>query len=107
VFDTVTMEHTKPVGEGELYKKIGIDPKEDWNNIVLKYDARKQNYQEYGRLAIINKDHYLFNFLSIKGKEILMTLQRHVNDYDLPSRVRSQLRKLGVMKGSKNERKDA
>jgi hypothetical protein len=107
VFDVVTMEHTKPVGEGELYKKIGIDPKEDWNNIVLKYDARKQNYQEYGRLAIINKDHYLFNFLSIKGKEILMTLQRHVNDYDLPSRVKSQLRKLGVTKDSKNAKKGA
>ena len=92
----VTMEHTKPVGGGELYQKIGVDPQEDWTNITTKYGAKKQNYQEYGRLAIINKNHYLFNFLSIKGKEFLELLQRHINDYDLPSRVKSQLKKAGL-----------
>jgi len=100
VFDSVTMEHTKPVGEGELYKKIGIDPKKDWQNIINKYDAKKQNYQEYGRLAIIDKNHYLFNFLGIKGKEFFRTLQRHINDYDLPSRIQSQLNKLTSSKNS-------
>jgi len=94
VFDCVTMEHTKPVGEGELYQKIGIDPKEDWQNIVNEYGAKKQNYQEYGRLATINKNHYLFNFLGIKGKEFFRMLLRHVNDYDIPSRVKSRLNKL-------------
>jgi len=106
VFDAVTMEHTKPVGEGELYKKIGIDPKKDWENIINKYDAKKQNYQEYGRLAIINKNHYLFNFLGIKGKEFFRTLQRHVNDYDLPSRIKSQLNKLTSSKNTKQTKKD-
>lgn len=101
VFDNVTMAHTQPVGGGELYQKIGVDPKEDWANITETFGAKKQNYQEYGRLAIINKDHYLFNFFSIKGKEFISTLQRHINDYDLPSRVKSQLRKLGITKDSK------
>lgn len=104
VFDAVMMEHTKPVGGGELYQKIGIDPQTDWKNITDKFGAKKQNYQEYGRLAIINKDHYLFNFLSIKGKEFISTLQRYINDYDLPSRVKSRLRKLGVTKSNKSKK---
>jgi hypothetical protein len=104
VFDHVIMEHTKPVGGGELYEKIGVDPQEDWTNLTTKYNAKKQNYQEYGRLAIINKNHYLFNFLSIKGKEFLATVNRHINDYDLPSRVKSQIKKAGLNKGSKNKK---
>ncbi len=106
VFDDVIMQHTKEVGGGELYQKIGIDPWKDWENINNKYGAKKQNYKEYGRLAIINKNHYLFNFLSIKGKEFLTTLQRHVNDYDLPSRIKNQLKKLGVAKHSQTRKKD-
>lgn len=98
VFDNVVMEHTKPVGGGELYQKLGVDPQEDWENITTKFGAKKQNYQEYGRLAIINKDHYLFNFLSIKGKELFSTIQRQINDYDLPSRIKSQLKKAGLSK---------
>lgn len=94
VFDCVTMEHTQPVGGGELYQKIGVDPKEDWENITKAFGAKKQNYKEYGRLAIINKDHYLFNFLGIKSKEFFRKLQRHVNDYDLPSRIKSRFSKL-------------
>jgi hypothetical protein len=104
VFDAVTMEHTQPVGGGELYQKIGVDPQEDWEKIIKQFGAKKQNYQEYGRLAIINKDHYLFNYLSVKGKEFIMNVQRHINDYDLPSRVKSQMRKLGLAKNQKTNK---
>ena len=45
VFDSVIMKHTKPVGGGELYEKIGIDPHLEWKNITDKYKAKKQNYQ--------------------------------------------------------------
>ena len=102
VFDNVIMEHTQPVGGGELYQKIGIRPQEDWDMVIKKFDAKKQNYQEYGRLALINKDHYLFNFLGVKGKEFFRTIQRHVNDYDLPSRIQSQWNKWGAAIGKKN-----
>ena len=101
VFDAVTMQHTKPVGEGELYKKLGVDPKEEWKNITEKFGARKQNYREYGRLAIVDKQHHFFNFLSIRSQEYFRTIRRHINDYDFPSRVKSRLSKLNINKTEK------
>lgn len=106
IFDSVTMEHTQPVGGGELYQKIGVDPKEDWEYVTNKFGAKKQNYKEYGRLAIINKNHYLFNFLGIKGEEFFRTLQRHINDYDLPSRIKSRLNKLNAAVTVKKTKRD-
>jgi hypothetical protein len=103
VFDAVKMEHTKPVGGGELYQKIGVDPQKDWENITKKFGAKKQNYQEYGRLALINRNHYQLNFLGIKSKELFRTLQRHVNDYNLASRIRSRLNKLNTSINKKNK----
>ncbi|MGI8951273.1 MAG: hypothetical protein ACR2FN_06775 [Chitinophagaceae bacterium] len=94
VFDKITMRHTQPVGGGELYQKIGIDPQQDWKNIVNKYDARKQNYREYGRLQLINKRSNRAQFFLYKLKEFFMKRKQAWNDYDVNSRIISQRNKL-------------
>lgn len=94
VFDTVIMKHTQPVGGGELYQKIGINPHEDWHNIVTAFNAKKQNYQEYGRLQLVNSQHNRVKFSYYKFREFLAKVKRSWNDYDLGSRVASRSRKL-------------
>jgi hypothetical protein len=54
VIDSVIMKHTVPVGGGELYKKIQVDPNEERLDIIKKYNASVENFYEYGRLQIIN-----------------------------------------------------
>lgn len=94
VFDTVTMRHTQPVGGGELYQKIGIDPHEDWNAIIRKFGAKKHNYQEYGRLQLVNAKANRFRFYYYKMKEFFAKKKQAVRDYDLPSRIASRKNKL-------------
>ncbi|MFL5742812.1 MAG: hypothetical protein ACJ75B_21515 [Flavisolibacter sp.] len=93
VFDTVLMRHTQPVGGGELYQKIGIDPHEDWNAVVKKFNAKKHNYQEYGRLQLVNDRSNRVKFLYYKLGESLARIRQSWRNYDLPSRIESKKNK--------------
>jgi hypothetical protein len=70
VIDSVIMKHTVPVGGGELYKKIQVDPNEERLDIIKKYNASVENFYEYGRLQIINANQspVYFYINSIAGK---------------------------------------
>lgn len=94
VFDCIIMKHTLPVGGGELYQKIGVDPHDEWAAIVQQYHARKSNYREYGRLQIINRYQNRHNFYFYKTKEFFAYLKRIVKDYDVMSRIKSRSQKL-------------
>jgi hypothetical protein len=94
VFDTVTMRHIHPVGKGELYQKIGVDPYDEWAAIVAQYGAKRQNYTEYGRLLPVNKHSNRLYRWWYRGKEFLNKSRQTWNDYDLPSRVKSRLSKI-------------
>jgi hypothetical protein len=93
VFDSVIMRHTLPVGGGELYQKIGVDPHDEWNAITKQFDAKKHNYQEYGRLQLVNSRNNRMKFFLYKSREFLNYRLQDLRDYDLGSRVRSRLRK--------------
>ncbi len=93
VFDTVVMKHTLPVGGGELYKKLGIDPHDEWNAVTKAYQARKQNYREYGSLEFVNNRNNRVKHSINKLNEYFHKLQRKWNDYDLGSRVKSKRNK--------------
>lgn len=92
VFDDVIMEHTRPVGGGELYKKIQADPYEEWEAIVKKYDAIKDNYIEYGRLEYVSEEHNTVVFSLYKLREQADKLKQHIQDYDVMSRVKNRLK---------------
>jgi hypothetical protein len=94
VFDTVTMRHTQPVGKGELYQKIGVDPHEEWAAITARYGAKRHNYQEYGRLLPVNRNNNRLYRWWYQGKGFLNRGRRAWNDYDLPSRVKNRLSKI-------------
>ncbi len=102
VFDTITMRHIHPVGKGELYVKIGVNPHDEWADIVARYGARRQNYTEYGRLLPVNKNSNRRTFLFYQWKEFLAKKKQTINDYDVMSRVRSQRDKLLGRKAEKN-----
>ena len=94
VFDTVLMRHTQPVGGGELYRKLGVDPHKEWKDIIDQYGARKHNYQEYGRLQLVDAQHNKLQFLYYKLREFMNKKTQAVRDYDLPSRVVNRTNKL-------------
>ena len=91
VFDAVIMEHTRPVGGGELYKKIKADPYQEWQEIIEKYDAIKDNFVEYGRLALITPEHNQPLHRLYKLNENFHKLRQRVRDYDVMSRVYNRL----------------
>lgn len=91
IFDEVTMRHTQPVGKGELYRKLGKDPYEEWADVTRRYGAKKQNYREYGRLMPVSRRRNSLYHLLHKMKEWSGVGLRTINDYDLPSRVKSKL----------------
>ena len=91
VFDDVVMEHTKPVGGGELYKKIQVDPHDEWNEITDKYGAIKNNYIEHGRLEYVSEQHNLTVFKAYKLSEKIDRLKQRIRDYDVMSRVYNRL----------------
>lgn len=94
VFDKVIMKHTLPVGGGELYQRIGVNPHVEWKAITDKYDARKHNYREYGRLDLVNAQNNRLNYFFNKTKERFQTWKRVIRDYDFWSRVQSKKNKL-------------
>lgn len=91
VFDDVVMEHTRPVGGGELYKKIKADPYEEWETIIRKYDAIKNNFVECGRLEYVNNQQNALRFKGYKFSEKIDKLKQRIRDYDVMSRVRRRL----------------
>lgn len=95
VFDEVVMKHTLPVGGGELYRKIQVDPHKDWEEVVTKFGARKQNYEEYGRLQRVNAKHSRMLFLIVKVRGFWTRVERAWRDYDFWSRVRRRLPRAG------------
>lgn len=99
VFDEVVMKHTLPVGGGELYRKIQVDPHEDWDYVVAKFDARKQSYVEYGRLQRVNEKHSRMLFLMVRVRGFWSKVERAWRDYDLWSRVVSAKNKIIKVKG--------
>jgi hypothetical protein len=94
VFDEVVMKHTLPVGGGELYRKIQVDPHKDWDDVVAKFDARKQNYEEYGRLQRVNEKHSWMLFQLYKLRGFWVKVERAWRDYDLWSRIVSKKNKI-------------
>jgi hypothetical protein len=90
VFDQVLMRHTQPVGKGELYNKLGVDPHLEWTEVTRRYGARKENYREYGRLSILNKKHQRIRFWMIRINSFFQKRKRAIHDYDLGSRVKSR-----------------
>lgn len=94
VFDEVVMKHTLPVGGGELYQKIQVDPHKDWEEVVAKFDARKENYVEYGRLQRVNEEHSRMLFLLSRIRGLWTRIERAWRDYDLWSRIVSKKNKI-------------
>lgn len=62
IFDCVTMKHIYPVGGGELYKKIGVDPEKEWKEFTKLHGAKPSNLQEYNKLLIISNDSNWFTY---------------------------------------------
>lgn len=90
VFDTIVMKHTLPVGGGELYVKLGFDPHDEWHAIVNKYGARLHNYREYGRLKLFHINNSFFYHISNFIREVSISLQRSLKDYNIISRIKSK-----------------
>jgi len=91
VFDDVIMKHTRPVGGGELYKKIQADPYDEWEAVTKKYDAIKNNYVEYGRLEYVSQEYNPLLFRLYKIGEQADKLRQTIQDYDVMSRVKNRL----------------
>src|SRR5690606_35113628 len=94
IFDTVQMKHVNPVGGGDLYKKIEVDPHDEWEDIVEKYGAKKQNYIEYGRYLLVNNKTNRLIFAFYQLEQLGAEVKRSWNDYDLASRIKNKSRKL-------------
>lgn len=56
VFDTVIMKHLYPVGKGDLYRKLGVNPEEEWMNIINLYGARRHNLQEFNKIYCVDRN---------------------------------------------------
>lgn len=91
VFDAVQMEHTMPVGGGELYKKIKADPVDEWDAVTESFDARKNNFTEYGRLQFINGSHSKIQRSFIAITEKLDKSRQWINDFGIIYRVKNRL----------------
>lgn len=108
VFDTVVMQHTQPVGGGELYVKIGVDPHEEWTAITTAFDAKKHNYREYSRYELVGKKNNRVRYFFYRLGALLHSGRRAWNDYDVMSRVISKKNKwLGIKKKNSDTRNPA
>lgn len=92
VFDSVIMKHTQPVGGGELYVKLQIDPYVEWQQVTQQYNATAVNYNEVGRLQIMNANtnrvFFKLNHLNIKVQKVM----KHISKGDLIFSVVSYLK---------------
>jgi hypothetical protein len=80
IFDSVIMHHANPVGTGELYKKIGVDPFVEWKETIKMYDAVPENFVEYGRLIMLTKKddrmYYLVKQFPERCRNFLVSIRR-------------------------------
>lgn len=90
LFDSVQMEHTMPVGGGELYKKIKADPVEEWETVARDFDALKNNFTEYGRLQFINGSYGRSQRALIVLSEKLAKLKQWINDQGIGYRIKNR-----------------
>lgn len=90
IFDSIVMKHTLPVGGGELYTKIGVDPHDEWMAIIRKYNARPENHREYGRLRLLTVNNNILYRLTNSVNQGLMILMRIIRDYDITSRIKNK-----------------
>ncbi|MBB6498947.1 hypothetical protein [Pedobacter cryoconitis] len=90
IFDSVVMKHTLPVGGGELYTKLGVNPEDEWHGIINKYGAKLHNYKEYGRL----KSFHIKNNISYRClnffHENSSAVRRNIRDYNIGSRIKNR-----------------
>lgn len=91
VFDKVQMEHTMPVGGGELYKKIKADPVDEWDTVTENFDARKDNFTEYGRLQFIDGSYGKTQRTLIVISEKLDKAKQWINDLGIGYRIKNRL----------------
>lgn len=96
VFDTVAMKHTLPVGGGELYVKIGVDPKEEWRAVTEKYGAKYQNYKEYGRLQLLRQPDNPAYQVQNTIRKSFRNIKRMIRDFDIGSRIKNRWNKIFV-----------
>lgn len=88
VFDTIVMKHTLPVGGGELYVKLKVDPYKEWHDVTAEYGAKLQNYREYGRLKMLHvKTSNTFKIANYFTENYTL-LKRKFKDYNLTSRLK-------------------
>jgi len=94
IFDCITMRHTQPVGGGELYQKIGVNPHWEWEQITKEYNAKKENYREYGRLLMVNRNSNIGKYYYYRFFEFGRAIKRRYKDFGFWDRVKSRLKKV-------------
>lgn len=90
VFDSIMMKHTLPVGGGELYNKLGVDPHVEWHAITNKYGAKLHNYKEYGRLKFLHVNNNFSYHILNSLREQYASFQRRIKDYNVGSRLKNK-----------------
>jgi hypothetical protein len=88
------MKHTLPVGGGELYEKIGVNPHDEWNEITAKYGAKKHNYREYGRLAFVTRKANRLIHMINKTGEFFAKSRQGWKDRDFSNRAKRKVKNL-------------
>ena len=94
VFDCVTAKHTRPVGSGDLYKRIGVDPYDEWQAAIRHYKARKHSFYEYGRLRIQHQEKNFGQFLLFKTRQLHMQVKRTIQDFSIGKRVKEKISRI-------------
>ena len=84
------MKHTLPVGGGELYAKLDVDPHVEWRQITQKYNARLHNYKEYGRLKLFHVSHNFDYNIVNSFREFFNSSKRSYKDYNIGARFKSK-----------------
>jgi hypothetical protein len=92
VIDAITMKHIHPVGVGELYTKLDIDPKKEWELVTRKYEASKNRYFECGRYLIVdNKNNRMIRACN-KISQAFLRLKQSYLDLGLAYRLQNKLK---------------
>lgn len=91
VIDEIQMAHTLPVGGGELYKKIKVDPHDDWDHAVKTYNAIKNNYVEVGRLLKVDEKYNKSIRFRVQISGFFNRIKQRINDLGIGWRIRNKL----------------
>ena len=79
---------------GELYQKIGVNPHWEWEQITKEYNAKKENYREYGRLLMVNRNSNIGKYYYYRFFEFGRAIKRRYKDFGFWDRVKSRLKKV-------------